>query len=85
MRLYRYRSIKNALKEIEDGTFYFASHDELNDPIEGYIKVFWQGDRFAWEGLLRSYIYNLTIAISQYLLGRDISTTCKAQPLISVN
>ena len=85
MRLYRYRNIENALKEIEDGTFYFANHDELNDPIEGYIKVFWQGDRFAWKGLLRSYIYNLTIAISQYLLGRDLSTICKTQPLISLN
>ena len=76
MRLYRYRSIENALKEIEDGTFYFASHDELNDPIEGYIKVFWQGDRFAWEGLLRNYIYNLAIAIFQYLRG-DLSSKMK--------
>ena len=44
----------------------------MNDPIEGYVKVFWQGDKFAWEGLLRNYIYSLAQTILQYLLEHDI-------------
>ena len=44
----------------------------MNDPIEGYVKVFWQEDKFAWEGLLRNYIYSLAQTILQYLLEHDI-------------
>ena len=69
MRLYHYRSIKNAVIEIEKGTFHFAKRDELNDPIEGYVRVYWKGDKAAWEGLLRNYICSLSKAISFYLLG----------------
>ena len=43
MILYRYRSIENAIKEIENETFHFATREELNDPIEGFVRVFWQG------------------------------------------
>ncbi len=68
MKLYRYRTIESALAEIEHGTFYFASREELNDPIEGYIKLYFQGDQPAWEGLLRNYVYSLFICIHNYLL-----------------
>ena len=56
MKLYHYRSISSALLEIENGTFHFASKEELNDPLEGFVRVFWQGDKMAWEGLFRHYI-----------------------------
>ena len=59
MRLYRYRNVKSALRELKDRTFYFATRDELNDPIEGYVIVYWQGDKPAWEGLFRNYICSL--------------------------
>lgn len=68
LQLYRYRSVERALEEIEKGTWYFASREELNDPIEGYVRVYWQGDRPAWSGLLRNYICSLFIAIQYYLL-----------------
>ena len=51
MKLYHYRSIESALLEIGNGTLHFATRDELNDPIEGYVRVYWQGDRAAWEAL----------------------------------
>ena len=68
MFLYHYRSIRNALLEIENGTFHFSSRKELNDPIEGYVRIFWQGDKAAWEGLLRNYICSLSQAIDLFLL-----------------
>ena len=77
MILYRYRNIERALSEIDDGVFYFATHNELNDPIEGYVKVFWQGDKFAWEGLLRNYIHSLSKAIIEYFLECDIQVVHK--------
>ena len=69
MKLYRYRNIKSALAEIESGTLYFASQEELNDPIEGYVKLYFQGDQPAWEGLLRNYICSLFISIQRFLIS----------------
>ena len=68
MRLYRYRTIKNALRELENGTFYFAEPKELNDPIEGYVKIFWQGDKAAWQGLLKNFVCSLFYNLQTYLL-----------------
>ncbi len=71
MILYHYRPIESALLEIEKGTFHFASREELNDPIEGYVRIFWKGDKAAWEGLFRNYICSLKQAIDIYLLNGD--------------
>ena len=68
MRIYRYRTVKNALQELENGTFYFAEPKELNDPIEGYIKIFWQGDKAAWQGLLKNFVCSLFYNLQTYLL-----------------
>lgn len=59
MEIYHYRSIEAALLELSEGAFRFAKQEELNDPIEGYISVYWAGDRAAWEGLFRNYICSL--------------------------
>jgi len=56
MLLYRYRRFELAQLEIENRTMRFSDRKALNDPVEGYIRVFWQGDEIAWEGLLRNYI-----------------------------
>lgn len=69
MELYHYRSIDNALKEIENGTFRYSDRLEVNDPLEGYAKVYWKGDSAAWEGLFRNYICSLWHSIEFYLLG----------------
>lgn len=67
MKLYRYRTIKSALLELDNGTFYFAEPAELNDPIEGYLKIFWRGDKPAWEGLLKNFICSLFYDLQTYL------------------
>lgn len=72
MILYHYRSIESALPEVENSTFRFASREELNDPMEGYLNIYWQGDRAAWEGLFRNYVCSVYQAIEFYLLRADI-------------
>lgn len=67
MELYHYRSVDTALKEIENGTFHYSDRTELNDPIEGYVQIYWQGDIPAWEGLFRNYICSLFHSIELYL------------------
>lgn len=68
MRLYHYRTISSALLEIKNGTFHFASREEVNDPLEGYVHVYWRGDKAAWEGLLRNYICSVMQVIELHLL-----------------
>ena len=67
MEVYHYRSIEAALLELSEGAFRFAKQEELNDPIEGYISVYWAGDRAAWEGLFRNYICSLYRCMDLFL------------------
>lgn len=85
MKLYHYRSIENALLELENGTFHFASREELNDPLEGYIRVCWQGDKAAWEGLLKNYICSVDQAITLYLLAADFDMLHRKTLVLSVH
>ena len=60
--LYRYRSIKSLFKykELDNLSIYFAKPDELNDQMEKYMNVVWQGDAIAFQGLFKHYLYILT-------------------------
>ncbi len=68
MKIYRYRTIASALAELNNGSFYFAEPKELNDPVEGYTKIFWQGDVPAWQGLLKNFVCNLFYTLQTYLM-----------------
>lgn len=60
--LYRYRSIENLFKyqELENLSIYFAKPDELNDQMEDYMNIVWQGDEIAFQCLFKHYLYLLT-------------------------
>ena len=62
MNVYRFRSIEALLceyQELENQTIYFASPDELNDPMEGFRDIVWRGDRIVWTNFFKHYIYCL--------------------------
>src|ERR1039458_5362 len=57
--IYRFRSMRAALdqhEELERQEIHLASPKTLNDPMEGYKDVFWQGDPILWRNLLRHYL-----------------------------
>ena len=56
--VYRYRTIKQILnrKELRDRYFYFSELENLNDPMEGFLNVFWDGDSILWHNLFKHYI-----------------------------
>lgn len=60
--LYRYRSLDSSytFKELENLEIYFAKPDELNDQMEDYMNIIWQGDDIAFQGLLKHYLYTLS-------------------------
>ncbi len=80
--LYRFRSARALLEdyeELEKQEIYFASPNELNDPLEGYKEVFWRGDEILWPNLLRHYILCL---MNEVLLSK-LSLPDDARPDVS--
>ncbi len=60
--MYRFRTAENLLgkyKELENQEIYFASPEELNDPMEGFKDFFWQGDKIIWDNFLINYTKSL--------------------------
>lgn len=71
---YRLRSLKSIFeyKELENQEIYFASIDELNDPMEGFRNVVFKGDRVVWRNLLRHYLvcFNCAYIMHSFSHGR---------------
>ena len=63
MNVYRFRSMEYLLgddyQELEKQAIYFASPDQLNDPMEGFRDIVWRGDRIVWANLFKHYVYCL--------------------------
>lgn len=59
---YRFRTLKNIFeyKELENQEIYFASNEELNDPMEGFKNIIFEGDNILWHNLIRHYLACLT-------------------------
>ena len=71
--MFRFRTVDKLLghQELEEQYIYFASSDELNDPLEGTLRYFWRGDRIIWTNLLRHYLMCLEHAITLARLTPD--------------
>jgi hypothetical protein len=60
--MYRLRPIESLIgkfNELENQEIYFASPEELNDPMEGLRDVFWQGDDIIWKNFIINYTKSL--------------------------
>ena len=59
---YRFRSIDALLgkhQELKEQTIYFASPEELNDPMEGLRNTVWDGDKIVWTNFFKHYVFCL--------------------------
>ena len=57
---FRFRSIDALLgkfQELEKQTIYFASPEELNDPMEGLRDIVWDGDKIVWTNFFKHYVF----------------------------
>ena len=61
--IYRFRTIKRLLgkehEELDKQTIYFASPEQLDDPMEGLRDITWAGDSIVWANLLKHYTFCL--------------------------
>ncbi|MDR3432084.1 MAG: DUF2971 domain-containing protein [Rouxiella aceris] len=58
-------------KELESQSIFFASPESLNDPMEGFRDIFWQGDIILWKDLFRHYILCLESCVREVLNNCD--------------
>jgi len=71
---FRFRSIRNLLDgfhELENQEIYFSPPRDLNDPVEGFKDLFWQGDAIVWVNLLRHYLLCLMQAMSITIIAGE--------------
>jgi len=57
--MYRMRSATHLLDgfhELERQEIFFSDLKSLNDPMEGFMKFFWKGDKIVWENFLKHYL-----------------------------
>ena len=69
---YRFRSTERLLgkdQELEKQTIYFATPEQLNDPMEGFRDIVWSGDKIVWTKLFKNCVYYLHR--SYYLLRTE--------------
>ncbi|ELB2869905.1 DUF2971 domain-containing protein [Vibrio alginolyticus] len=56
---YRFRAIENLFgdhRELEKQSIFFAPPALLNDPVEGFKDIYWQGDKILWTNLFNHYL-----------------------------
>ena len=73
--IYRLRSTNRLIgdtQELEEQSIYFASLVELNDPMEGFRNIYFQGDDIVWRNLFRHYVHCLhRVRILYSIIGED--------------
>ncbi len=72
---FRFRSIEQLLgdkyQELERLTIYFASPEELNDPMEGFRDIVWSGDKIVWTNLFKHYVHCLFLTYVNFQVIGD--------------
>ena len=71
--VYRFRPLERILDkgELERQEVYFASLEQLNDPMEGFLNLYWQGDEIVWRNLLTQYLLCLDRLVALIEIGGD--------------
>lgn len=81
---YRFRPVESLLdryEELEKQTIFFAPPHKLNDPIEGFKDIYWEGDEILWKNLFNKYLLCLFDGVIEFKLNgedTDITATINA-------
>ncbi len=71
---FRFRNINSLLgeyQELEKQTIYFASPEQLNDPMEGFRDIVWSGDKIVWTNFFKHYVYCLHQSYLRFRIAGD--------------
>ncbi len=72
-QFYRFRSLKSLFEfeELEKQEIYFASPTELNDPMEGFRDLVFNGDKIVWKNFFRHYLLCLEHVSSLFIISGE--------------
>ena len=88
IHLYRFRPIENLFgeyKELENQSIFFAPPHLLNDPVEGFKDIYWQGDEVLWTNFFNHYLLCLmNSCIDFQIIGDDFNFTENFNACITV-
>ena len=66
--IYRFRSLDKIFKfnELQNKEIFFSSSENLNDPLEGFRDIYWEGGKSSWKYLLKDYFlcYKIVYALA---------------------
>lgn len=71
--------------ELRKQEIYFASSDSLNDPMEGYEDIFWEGDEIVWRNLFCHYLKCLQVNCMEFILQGEESLTSNNIHIFGIN
>lgn len=81
--LYRFRSKNYMLEELQNQEIYFATRKELNDPIEGFKDMFWNGDEVIWGNFFKHYLLCLEHVFNLFMIhGEDCKIDDSTIPVL---
>ncbi|MHC8310116.1 hypothetical protein ACYZUC_10965 [Pseudomonas sp. GT1P32] len=75
--MYRFRPVGRLLGddinigELDGQYIYFASPEQLNDPLEGYREIFFYGDKIIWRNLIKHYLRCLIDSCFHFLNAKQ--------------
>lgn len=75
--IYRFRSINSLIgefNELETQSIFFAAPENLNDPMEGFRDIYWNGDIIVWRNLFKHYLLCLEQVCSLLLISGEKHT-----------
>jgi hypothetical protein len=88
MNFYRFRptaALLEGFQELERQEIYFAPPKDLNDPLEGFKDLVWNGDGILWQNLLRHYLLCLTHAVMVALVGGPDHALAETENFVFAN
>ncbi|DAA88428.1 TPA: hypothetical protein CPT87_05060 [Candidatus Gastranaerophilales bacterium HUM_5] len=81
--LYKFRSTKYLIEELTNNELYFADLNELNDPMETFKNIVWQGDEILWCNLFNHYLLCLDFIHAWHCFGNDEKLTLNDIPIFA--
>lgn len=86
-KIYRFRSINSLIgefNELETQSIFFAAPENLNDPMEGFRDIYWNGDIIVWRNLFKHYLLCLEQVCSLLLIsGEEHTISIQDIPIFS--
>lgn len=81
--LCKFRSTKYLIDELKNNELYFADLEELNDPMESFKNLVWQGDEVLWCNLFNHYLLCLDFIHAWYCFGNGEKLTLNDIPIFA--